>query len=872
MKPLQFGQLHEDLRALGKLIPRAFWRAQHGRLLVGESPIRGLIAPTIFATLYEGTEDCCFESLLRQLCEMGGFINIENKLLRACVLNFAQELQVMAAKFKNRKMLFMYCCFLMLQTKEVAAVTNRQGEQKSASADLPRSLFEKMRHGFALHELICDAQGNPADYRFLYVNPAFESMTGLHSDRLIGRTVLEVMPGLERHWIHRYGEVTLTGASQRFEEYSADLGQYYSVYAFSPAHGQFAVIIDNTAPSHDEKALPTKDDSLHRSLFEKQPSAMMVIDPADGHIVDVNHAACQFYGWRRSEFKSKNISDINSQNSEEIGPEMQQAQTGARSRFYFRHRLSGGELRDVEVFAGSIPWDGRSLLCITVHDITAKKKVEEALAESEAKYRAIVDQSSDCVLLIAPETGLILEGNKRFRETLGYILPEEGPLYVADIVVDEPGKVEELLRQATVKGALGAQRRILRHRNGTHIPVIRTGVMVKYGGKLLYNATFRDISMEMRREQEILRDAASAQRIQEALLISPVSDRHITIEALSKAHLYVGGDLYFLDWRHKGHLLRGFLVDTMGHGLGTALHAAAFHVMLREVNDTDLPLDEQVKELNRRAAKHFDDETFAAAIAFEVDLDNCELRWVAAGIPEFYIAADAAWGKMLAPGMYLGINDEETFELRSLPLAIGDCIYFCTDGLTDRLNAQSDLPLGDWAEMKSRFRSMINALECRDDATTVSLRIEDFPQPAYIAGDWPRILRLDGYADYLRRKKEIVRIVAEVTGLAHSRQEVAVNEAIANALECRDAVARGHKASITFRRIGRLFLVRVKTSRIGFAGNAVLERLRAEPDSIFAFGGEAMMGRGILMMYCLSDCMAYNEEGTEVLLVWKLAE
>ena len=74
-----------------------------------------------------------------------------------------------------------------------------------------RGLFLEMREGFALHEIICDAHGNPADYRFLAVNPMFERMTGLYAEKIVGRTVLEVIPGTEKQWIETYGRVALTG-------------------------------------------------------------------------------------------------------------------------------------------------------------------------------------------------------------------------------------------------------------------------------------------------------------------------------------------------------------------------------------------------------------------------------------------------------------------------------------------------------------------------------------------------------------------------------------------------------------------------------------------------------------------------------------
>ena len=107
-------------------------------------------------------------------------------------------------------------------------------------------------------------------------------------------------------------------------------------------------------------------------------------------------------------------------------------------------------------------------------------------------------------------------------------------------------------------------------------------------------------------------------------------------------------------------------------------------------------------------------------------------------------------------------------------------------------------------------------------------------------------------------------------GKAHSLQEVAVHEALANAMECRDGIPRQHRARIRFNKIGNRLIVRVKTSRIGFAGNAVLRRLRSHPEDMFSFGEDASMGRGIPIMLSTSHKMTYNSEGTELLLMWNL--
>ncbi|UCE67481.1 MAG: PAS domain-containing protein [Candidatus Zixiibacteriota bacterium] len=127
-------------------------------------------------------------------------------------------------------------------------------EALKESEEKYQMLFDKMIDGFALHEIICDNEDEPIDYRFLEVNPSFEKMTGLLRKDVIGKTVKQVLPGIESFWIETYGKVALTGKSVRFENYSQDLDRYYDVVAFCPEKGQFgAIFIDITDRKKTEK-------------------------------------------------------------------------------------------------------------------------------------------------------------------------------------------------------------------------------------------------------------------------------------------------------------------------------------------------------------------------------------------------------------------------------------------------------------------------------------------------------------------------------------------------------------------------------------------------------------------------------------------
>ena len=116
-----------------------------------------------------------------------------------------------------------------------------------------RTLFREMLGGFVVHEIICDKEGLPVDYRFLDFNPAFEHMTGLDRD-IIGKTVLEVLPDTGRYWIDVYGRVPLTGEPATFAHYSAEISKHFEVTAFCPAPKQLACIfIDVTEQKREER-------------------------------------------------------------------------------------------------------------------------------------------------------------------------------------------------------------------------------------------------------------------------------------------------------------------------------------------------------------------------------------------------------------------------------------------------------------------------------------------------------------------------------------------------------------------------------------------------------------------------------------------
>jgi len=129
----------------------------------------------------------------------------------------------------------------------------------------------------------------------------------------------------------------------------------------------------------------------YRSMFINNHAIMLILDPETGSIINANPAACEFYGYSREELTEKNISEINTLTLKETKAEMDKARSEKRNHFIFKHLLRNGELRDVEVYSGPIILSGKQHLYSIIHDITIRKKIEDALRYSEEQHRTLFE-------------------------------------------------------------------------------------------------------------------------------------------------------------------------------------------------------------------------------------------------------------------------------------------------------------------------------------------------------------------------------------------------------------------------------------------------------------------------------------------------
>jgi PAS domain S-box-containing protein len=243
----------------------------------------------------------------------------------------------------------------------------------------------------------------------------------------------------------------------------------------------------------------------YKSLFEDNQTVILLVHPDTWDIVDANQAACSFYGYSKEELTSKKITEINILPKEEIKWILKGIRTTPQRRFSFPHRLANGEIRQVESFTGPISMNGKLMLYTMVHDVTERVRTQNALAESEAKYRLLIESMNDG-LVISDENDLITYCNEKFPDMVGYEKSEVIGSH-SDRYLDEP---QQRTARKQIAGRRTGEKSLYElqwnHKDGRKVPTFVSGTPImdvkgNYKGSF---AVITDVTDLKRTEQALI--------------------------------------------------------------------------------------------------------------------------------------------------------------------------------------------------------------------------------------------------------------------------------------------------------------------------------------------------------------------------------
>jgi PAS domain S-box-containing protein len=175
--------------------------------------------------------------------------------------------------------------------------------------------IENLPNAYSWQRIVTDDSGNPVDYIFLYVNGAFEKMTGLKRENIIGRRATEVLPGIEKSefdWIGVMAEVARGSGSLKFEQYSEPLGRWYAVQAYSDEPGFFTTVFNEITAVKQEKASIRELLTLTDKLIASDSSAFDYQAPVDSllRLSGAKYAAINIYEENRTKTVTRAVAGL----------------------------------------------------------------------------------------------------------------------------------------------------------------------------------------------------------------------------------------------------------------------------------------------------------------------------------------------------------------------------------------------------------------------------------------------------------------------------------------------------------------------------------------------------------------------------------
>jgi len=256
-----------------------------------------------------------------------------------------------------------------------------------------RSLFTNMLDGYAFCKIVVDAENKPVDFIYIDVNAAFETLTGLKKEEVLGKKVTEAIPGIKElntELIPAYGEVALNGSPTTFEVFFKPLDRWLSISVFSPRKYYFVAVFENITERKQAEEALLESEKRFRTMFEGAPLGIALIDSNTGHIYEVNARFADIAG--KSVAEMKTIEWMTITHPEDVQKDLDQMA-----------RLNAGEIPGFQMNKrylrpdGSVVWISMTIaplkeknllpkrhLCM-IEDITERQKIEDTLKENLGK-------------------------------------------------------------------------------------------------------------------------------------------------------------------------------------------------------------------------------------------------------------------------------------------------------------------------------------------------------------------------------------------------------------------------------------------------------------------------------------------------------
>ncbi len=293
---------------------------------------------------------------------------------------------------------------------------------------------------------------------------------------------------------------------------------------------------DITGQKQAEETLKESEDRF-RSIFDATNDALFIQDLETGAILDVNRKACELYGMSREEAMHYDVeaisADVPPYTAKEASEWMCKAAAGEPQLFEWRAKDTAGRLFWVEVNMRCACVGPVERLIVSIRDVTERKRAEDALADSETRFKALHNATFGGIAI--HDKGIILECNLGLSEITGYPLEElmgmDGLLLIAE-------RTRNTVLDHILSGCEKPYEVIGSRKNGEEYPLRLEARNIPYKGRKARVVEFRDITEQKQVEAEKERFMTAIDQVAEAIVIT---DAEGTVEYVNPAFERITG-------------------------------------------------------------------------------------------------------------------------------------------------------------------------------------------------------------------------------------------------------------------------------------------------------------------------------------------
>ena len=241
------------------------------------------------------------------------------------------------------------------------------------------------------------------------------------------------------------------------------------VYDASDEPLYFIAVVEDIGKRKEAEEELRQSEERFRVLSEEVVEGLVLSE--NGRIIDANRSLAEMFGYDLDELVGIDASDLTPPDYREmVRRRILQEDT---SHYESRGLKKDGTVFPIEIRPRHLPYSGRRIRVTSVIDLTERKRQEEALRQSEALYRTVVEQAAENIFLVDAETRRVLEANDALLRSLGYTEDELKEMTLYDIVAHEResvdlniGRVMEEGRASSGREAVPSQGRLAGRRRG----------------------------------------------------------------------------------------------------------------------------------------------------------------------------------------------------------------------------------------------------------------------------------------------------------------------------------------------------------------------------------------------------------------------